>query len=67
MGRISPSGKRKGAEAVLRVGWVFSFFVLSLERFVSGYWLSGRNQERERLEWGGGSGRWDREVEVFGL
>lgn len=43
--QVSSSGKRKGTEEVGRFCFV-SF--LELERLASVYWLSGRNQERER-------------------
>lgn len=68
MGRISLSGKRKGAEAGLRVGWVFFLFCFIIGKICKWLLVEWKEPgEGEARIWGGGSGRWDREVELFGL
>lgn len=69
--RKGPRG-RSWVEGGLLWGLFFSFSFLELERFANVYWLSGQNQERERLECQKrremvGGGRWDRGVELFRL
>lgn len=55
MGRISLSGKRKGAEAGLRVGWVFFLFCFIIGKICKWLLVEWKEPgEGEARIWGGG-------------